>query len=209
MSEKEQKVGDNMVVSLAYTLLVNGEELDSADEGDPMLFLQGHGNIIPGLEKELYGMGIGDSKEEKEAAAVMYCLSALQRFEGMSKEAITAVVGEIALLGQTGLGVKITSLIVNLSGGWLPAALLLTALACLILGMEVPTTAAYVICVSVAGPALQKLGLEPLHAHLFVFWYALLSTITPPVCGTVFIAAGMGGVYQTCGMCHKKYQGKF
>jgi TRAP-type uncharacterized transport system fused permease subunit len=43
----------------------------------------------------------------------------------------------------------------------------------------------------VAGPALQKLGLPPLQAHLFVFWYALLSTITPPVCGTVFIAAGM------------------
>ena len=65
------------------------------------------------------------------------------------------------------------------------------ALACLVLGMEVPTTAAYVICVSVAGPALQEMGLPALQAHLFVFWYALLSTITPPVCGTVFIAAGM------------------
>ncbi|MEL6964387.1 MAG: TRAP transporter large permease subunit, partial [Pseudomonadota bacterium] len=60
-------------------------------------------------------------------------------------------------------------------------------------GMEVPTTAAYVICVSVAGPALIELGLEPLQAHLFVFWFALLSTITPPVCGAVFIAAGMVG----------------
>jgi len=59
--------------------------------------------------------------------------------------------------------------------------------------MEVPTTAAYVICVSVAGPALIDLGLEPLQAHLFVFWFALLSTITPPVCGAVFIAAGMIG----------------
>ncbi|MDZ7749776.1 MAG: TRAP transporter large permease subunit [Halofilum sp. (in: g-proteobacteria)] len=59
--------------------------------------------------------------------------------------------------------------------------------------MEVPTTAAYVICVSVAGPALIELGMEPLQAHLFVFWYALLSTITPPVCGAVFIAAGMAG----------------
>ena len=59
--------------------------------------------------------------------------------------------------------------------------------------MEVPTTAAYVICVSVAGPALTGLGLEPLQAHLFVFWFALLSTITPPVCGAVFIAAGMIG----------------
>ncbi len=99
----------------------------------------------------------------------------------------------VGVLGQTGLGVKITSLIVDLSGGWLPAALLLTALACLILGMEVPTTAAYVICISVAGPALQQLGVPLLAAHLFVFWYALLSTITPPVCGTVFIAAGMVG----------------
>ncbi len=97
----------------------------------------------------------------------------------------------IGVLNQTGLGVKITSAILTLSGGSLYPALLLTALACLILGMEVPTTAAYVICVSVAGPALQKLGLPPLQAHLFVFWYALLSTITPPVCGTVFIAAGM------------------
>jgi TRAP-type uncharacterized transport system fused permease subunit len=59
--------------------------------------------------------------------------------------------------------------------------------------MEVPTTAAYVICVSVAGPALIALELEPLQAHLFVFWFALLSTITPPVCGAVFIAAGMIG----------------
>ncbi len=86
---------------------------------------------------------------------------------------------------------KITSLILSGSGGMLWPALLLTALACMVLGMEVPTTAAYVICVSVAGPALIDIGLEPLQAHLFVFWFALLSTITPPVCGAVFIAAGM------------------
>ncbi|MDF1609579.1 TRAP transporter fused permease subunit [Hoeflea sp. YIM 152468] len=99
----------------------------------------------------------------------------------------------IGVLSITGLGVKITSLILSASGGLLWPSLLLTALACLVLGMEVPTTAAYVICVSVAGPALTKLGLEPLQAHLFVFWFALLSTITPPVCGAVFIAAGMIG----------------
>jgi len=97
----------------------------------------------------------------------------------------------IGVLGITGLGVKITSLILSGSGGMLWPALLLTAFACLILGMEVPTTAAYVICVSVAGPALMKLGLAPLQTHLFIFWFALLSTITPPVCGAVFIAAGM------------------
>ncbi|MEM6986988.1 MAG: TRAP transporter fused permease subunit [Pseudomonadota bacterium] len=99
----------------------------------------------------------------------------------------------IGVLSITGLGVKITSLILSGSGGLLWPSLLLTALACLILGMEVPTTAAYVICVSVAGPALISMGLDPLQAHLFVFWFALLSTITPPVCGAVFIAAGMVG----------------
>ncbi len=99
----------------------------------------------------------------------------------------------VGVLGITGLGVKMTSAILSLSGGQLLPALALTALACLILGMEVPTTAAYVICVSVAGPALTELGMPLLTTHLFVFWFALLSTITPPVCGAVFIAAGMVG----------------
>ena len=99
----------------------------------------------------------------------------------------------VSVLGQTGLGVKITSLILSAGNEQLWLALLLTAAACLLLGMEVPTTAAYVICISVAGPALEKLGLDTLTAHLFVFWFALLSTITPPVCGAVFIAAGMVG----------------
>lgn len=97
----------------------------------------------------------------------------------------------IGVLGMTGLGVKLTSLILSFAGDLIWPSLLLTALACLLLGMEVPTTAAYVICVSVAGPALTSLGLSQLQAHLFVFWFALLSTITPPVCGAVFIAAGM------------------
>lgn len=97
----------------------------------------------------------------------------------------------IGVLNITGVGVKITSAILFLSNGQLWIALGLTAIACLILGMEVPTTAAYIICVSVAGPILQEYGLSALHAHLFIFWFALLSTITPPVCGTVFIASGM------------------
>jgi TRAP transporter 4TM/12TM fusion protein len=97
----------------------------------------------------------------------------------------------VGVFHMTGLGVKITSLILSASGGELWIALLLTALASLVLGMELPTTAAYVICVAVAGPALMELGLPELYAHLFVFWYALLCTITPPVCGNVFIAAGI------------------
>ncbi len=97
----------------------------------------------------------------------------------------------VGILGMTGLGVKITSGILAFSGDSLWMALMLTALACIILGMEVPTTAAYVICVSVAGPALIDMGVAPILVHLFIFWYALLSTITPPVCGGVFIASSM------------------
>jgi TRAP transporter 4TM/12TM fusion protein len=97
----------------------------------------------------------------------------------------------VGVFNMTGLGIKITSLILSASGDSLWIALILTGLAALVLGMELPTTAAYLICVSVAGPALTQLGLPPLYAHLFVFWYALLCTITPPVCGNVFIAAGI------------------
>lgn len=97
----------------------------------------------------------------------------------------------IGVFNLTGLGVKLTSLIVGASQGELWLALLLTALASLVLGMELPTTAAYVICAAVAAPALTGMGVPALYAHLFVFWYALLCTITPPVCGNVFIAASI------------------
>jgi TRAP transporter 4TM/12TM fusion protein len=97
----------------------------------------------------------------------------------------------VGVFNMTGLGVKLTSVILSASGGTLWIALLLTALAGLVLGMELPTTAAYVICAAVAAPALIGLGVPDLYAHLFVFWYALLCTITPPVCGNVFIAAGI------------------
>ncbi len=128
------------------------------------------GSVLPRISNACVTAG----KQIATIAAIIFCASII-----------------VGVLGITGAGVKVTSLILSSSNGMLWPALGLTAIACLVLGMEVPTTAAYVICVSVAGPALIELGLEPLQAHLFVFWFALLSTITPPVCGAVFIAAGM------------------
>jgi TRAP transporter 4TM/12TM fusion protein len=118
------------------------------------------------------------------------CISASKQIATIASVIICAGI-IIGVLNITGVGVKITSTILYLSNGQLFVALGLTALACLILGMEVPTTAAYIICVSIAGPLLQDYGLSALQAHLFIFWFALLSTITPPVCGTVFIASGI------------------
>jgi TRAP-type uncharacterized transport system fused permease subunit len=99
----------------------------------------------------------------------------------------------IAILSFTGLGIKISTIIVDLGGGSLFLTLVLTMVACIILGMEVPTTAAYIMAAVVAAPVLIKLGIHPLAAHLFIFYYAILSAITPPVCGAVFIASGMAG----------------
>ena len=140
-----------------------------------LLFFDGRLNLNKQRTLErFYKVFLGAGQQVSVIASIIICASII-----------------VGVLGITGLGVKITSLILSGSGGMIWPALLLTALACLILGMEVPTTAAYVICISVAGPALISFGLEALQAHLFVFWFALLSTITPPVCGAVFISAGM------------------
>jgi TRAP transporter 4TM/12TM fusion protein len=99
----------------------------------------------------------------------------------------------IAILSYTGLGVKISTFILDLSGGHLFLALVLTMATCILLGMEVPTTAAYIMAAVVAAPVLVKMGIHPLAAHLFIFYFAILSAITPPVCGAVYIASGMAG----------------
>lgn len=64
MDEKNNPtmIADDVVVSLQYTLTINNEVVDSSDESEPLMFLQGYRNIIPGLEKELYGLKVGDSK---------------------------------------------------------------------------------------------------------------------------------------------------
>ncbi|MDA0225093.1 MAG: TRAP transporter fused permease subunit, partial [Proteobacteria bacterium] len=90
------------------------------------------------------------------------CENAARQIAGIAAIILCAGI-VIGVLNLTGLGVKTTSVIIGLSGGDLWTALLLTAIACLLLGMEVPTTAAYVICIAVAGPALQALGLPALH----------------------------------------------
>lgn len=103
-----------------------------------------------------------------------------------------AAAGIIAgTLGITGLGSKISGLIVAASGGYLFFALLLTMLTAIILGMGLPTTAAYLVLATVVAPALAKMGLPLLTAHLFVFFYGCVSTITPPVALASYVAAGI------------------
>ncbi|PWQ94713.1 TRAP transporter permease [Leucothrix arctica] len=105
-----------------------------------------------------------------------------------------AAAGIIAgTLGITGLGSKISGIIISTSGGVPIFALLLTMVVAIILGMGLPTTAAYLILATVVAPALSQLGVDILTAHLFVFFYGCVSTITPPVALASYVAAGISG----------------
>lgn len=97
----------------------------------------------------------------------------------------------IALISQTGFGVKLSSMIVAIGQGNLLPCLILSMLVCFILGMGLPPTAAYVLAASILAPALITLGLQPLVAHLFVFYFSTIGAITPPVCAAVFLASGI------------------
>ena len=97
----------------------------------------------------------------------------------------------IGMVNLSGLGIKMSELVIGLSMGVEFLALFFTMIVCLILGMGLPTTAAYVLAASVAGPALINLGLIPVAAHLFVFYFAIISAITPPVCAAVYAATAI------------------
>lgn len=98
------------------------------------------------------------------------------------------IVGVIML---TGLGTKFTSLISLWSGGHLMIALLLSAVVAIILGMGLPTVPAYIVMSSLVAPALIQMGVEPLAAHMFVLYFAVLSCITPPVAIASYAAAAI------------------
>ncbi|MBC7336038.1 MAG: TRAP transporter large permease subunit, partial [Clostridia bacterium] len=91
----------------------------------------------------------------------------------------------------TGLGMKLSSLLIALSGGSLPVLLVLTMVASIILGMGLPTTACYVVLATLAAPALIELGVSPLAAHLFVFFFGMIAPITPPVALAAYVGAGI------------------
>ncbi|MBE0556218.1 MAG: TRAP transporter fused permease subunit, partial [Proteobacteria bacterium] len=115
-------------------------------------------------------------------------------FDALSIALACAAAGIIVgILTLTGVGSKLATLIIELSQGSLLLALMLTMVTSLVLGMGLPTTAAYLILASVVAPALVKMGLPVLSAHMFVFFYGCISTITPPVALASYVAAGLAG----------------
>jgi len=108
--------------------------------------------------------------------------------------AVTAAVGIlIGSLELSGLGVKFSSFILSLSGGNLLATLVLIGLASFILGMGLDSIPSYMTLATLAAPALIKLGVPAMAAHLYVIYWGLSSFITPPVCIAVYVACGIAG----------------
>ena len=97
----------------------------------------------------------------------------------------------VGTVSMTGLGIKFANLIEQISQGHLIFALMFTAVASLVLGMALPTTANYIVQASVAAPALVALGLPVLTAHMFVFYFGVFADITPPVALAAYTAAGI------------------
>jgi TRAP-type uncharacterized transport system fused permease subunit len=96
-------------------------------------------------------------------------------------------------MSRTGFALAFSSAIINFSAGHLIVALLLVFAVISVLGTGIPTTPAYILAVTVGGAALTKLGVDVLAAHLFVFYYAVLADVTPPVAVTAFAGAQIAG----------------
>ena len=97
----------------------------------------------------------------------------------------------IGIISQTGIGLKFATILLEFSKGNLPLALFLSMVVAIVLGMGMPTTAAYAICAAVITTGLIKLGAMPLAAHLFVFYFACISAITPPVALAAYAGAAI------------------
>ena len=112
------------------------------------------------------------------------------------------IVGVVTL---TGLGLKFSGIVIDYAGGSLFLTALYTALVVWIVGLAVPVTASYIICAVIAAPALIKLGVPDFAAHMFIFYYAVLSEVSPPTALSPFAAAAItgGDPYKTTLQCWK------
>jgi len=112
------------------------------------------------------------------------------------------IVGVVTL---TGLGLKFSGIVIDYAGGSLLLTAVFTALVVWIVGLAVPVTASYIICAVITAPALIKLGVPDFAAHMFIFYYAVLSEVSPPTALSPFAAAAItgGDPYKTTLQCWK------
>lgn len=127
-----------------------------------------------------------------ETAASIYATLHGSMREMMQLIAVCAAAGIVAgVIGVTGVGGRFATMLLEVAGTSAFLAMVFAMLVAIILGMGVPTTAAYAIAAAVVAPGLIRIGVPPLSAHMFIFYFAILSAITPPVALASFAAASM------------------
>lgn len=108
---------------------------------------------------------------------------------------VTAAIAACGIIGgvvtMTGLGMNLAQFIINMANGQLFLTLLFTMITCLVLGMGLPTTATYIVLAPIAAPALMMLDVPLLAAHMFIFYFGILTEVTPPVALTSYVTAGI------------------
>ncbi|MEM8580827.1 MAG: TRAP transporter fused permease subunit [Pseudomonadota bacterium] len=160
-----------------------------------VVLMMGRSATMAGLVATVLALALGLFRKKNRNSPKLYWDIAVKA--GKSCAAIIVAVGAIGIIlgvmNLTGLGVTFASVISGFSETWLLGSLIVTAFACLVLGMGMPTLPAYLIIVLVLGPALQNLGVDTLAVHMFVLYFGVLSAITPPVAIGAFAAAPIAG----------------
>jgi len=150
------------------------------------------GRIQPGDLVEAFETGAKYALAVGAAAATVGIVIGVVTLTGVGFK-ISYIITSAAQTIAGGLGTLVPSAIATSQSLTLFAALTMTALVCVLMGCGIPTTANYIIMVTVAAPTLVQLGVQPLVAHFFVFYYGVLADITPPVALAAYAAAGMAG----------------
>ena len=164
------------LVVLVYTLMIDNWQPGKAGMAAVISVL-----VLGALQKETRPSFAAVLKSIEETGKTLLDIVAIAALAGL-------VIGSLQL---SGLSFKLSLLLVTVAGGNVFFLLVLTAIVCIILGMGMPTAIIYVMLAVLVGPALTQLGIVPLAAHLFLFYFGMLSMITPPVCLATYAAASL------------------
>ncbi|HBC32263.1 MAG TPA: C4-dicarboxylate ABC transporter [Clostridiales bacterium] len=138
-------------------------------------------------------------REEKRFDIIKFVKMFIEALDESARSAITVAITcgtagiIVGVVTMTGLGLKMADGLIELAGGSLLLTMVFTMFSSLILGMGVPTTANYIIQATISAPALVALGVPPIAAHIFVFYFGIVADITPPVALAAFAGAGISG----------------
>jgi TRAP transporter 4TM/12TM fusion protein len=200
-----------MVHMEALKLDLRGMERSQLPRFWPVLLSGGHLMLPAFLLVGLLAMGYSPMKCGLWATVAVWVVSAMKKAtrmgfgqvlkamengaKGCLEVALACACAGIVIgcVTQTGLGLMFSGLVLDAAGGHLLLSLVMVMISSLILGMGLTTSAAYILTVILGGPVLIEMGIHPLAAHMFVFYYACLSTITPPVALAAFAAAAIAG----------------